>query len=68
VDQLEDATMHTTQVAELARQLLDAHGDRAALEAAQKMHQAEARGDRQEAESWRRIRAAIHELRPPHVS
>lgn len=60
--------MQTTQVVEFARQLLDAHGDRAEAEAAQKMQQAEANGDRELAENWRRIRAAIHELRPPHVS
>jgi hypothetical protein len=60
--------MQTTQVAEFARQLLDAYGDRAEVQAAQKVQEAEARGDGQEAESWRRVRAAIHELRPPHVS
>jgi hypothetical protein len=60
--------MQTTQVAEFARQLLDAHGDRAEAEAAQKAHDAEARGDKEQAENWRRVRAAIQELRPPHVS
>ena len=60
--------MQTTQVVEFARQLLDAHGDKAEAEAAHKMKEAEGKGDRQAAESWRRVRAAIHELRPPHVS
>lgn len=60
--------MQTTQVAQYARQLLDAHGDRAEVEAARKVQEAESRGARDEAENWRRVRAAIHELRPPHAS
>lgn len=60
--------MQTTQVVEFARQLIDARGDRAEAEAALRMREAEAKGDRAAAESWRKVRAAIHELRPPHVS
>jgi hypothetical protein len=60
--------METTKAAEFARQLLDAHGDRAEIEAAQKAQEAETGGDSQLAENWRRVRAAIRELRPPHAS
>ena len=60
--------MQATKIAEFARQLLDAHGDQAEVEAARKLQEAEARGDGREADSWRRVRAAIHELRPPHAS
>ena len=69
MDQMERTRpMQTTQVAEFARQLLDAHGDRAEIEAARKVQDAETSGDSQLAENWRRVRAAIHELRPPHAS
>ena len=60
--------MQTTKVAEFARALLDAHGDRAEIEAARNAQDAETGGDSQLAESWRRVRAAIRELRPPHAS
>jgi potassium/hydrogen antiporter len=64
MDQMERTRpMQTTQVAEFARQLLDAHGDRA-----EKVQDAETSGDDQLPENWRRVRAAIHELRPPHAS
>lgn len=65
---MQATTMPATKVAEFARQLLDAHGARAEIEAAQKLQEAEDRGAAREADSWRRIRAAIRELRPPHVS
>jgi len=60
--------MQTTQVVEFARQLLDARGDQAVIEASRRIRQAEQKGDAAEASSWKRIRSAIQELRPPHVS
>lgn len=63
-----EETMKATNIVEHARQLLTAHGDKAEAEAAQKAGARQAEGKTEEAENWRRIRAAIHELRPPHVS
>ncbi|MCY6380554.1 hypothetical protein [Hoeflea prorocentri] len=60
--------MKATKIVEHARQLLDAHGDRAEAEAAQKAIDLDAKGKVEDAENWRRVRAAIHEMRPPHVS
>ncbi len=60
--------MNAMNIVEHARQLLAAHGDKAEAEAAQKAGEKEAEGKLEEAETWRRIRVAIHEMRPPHVS
>ncbi len=60
--------MQTEKIAEQARALYDAHGDKAEAEAAQKASQAEAAGNREEAEQWRAIRAAIREIRGAHES
>jgi len=60
--------MQTTQVVEYARQLLDAHGDEAVVEASRRIRQAEELGDTAQVSSWKRIRSALQELRPPHVS
>lgn len=57
-----------SEVHEYARQLLELHGDKAELIAAQKAVECEKRGDSKEAESWRRVRAALKEMRSPHVS
>ena len=60
--------MKATKIVEHARQLLDARGDRAEAEAAQRAIDLEAKGKAADAENWRRVRAAIREMRPPHVS
>ncbi len=60
--------MKATSIVEHARQLLEAHGDKAEAEAAQRAGAKQAEGKAEEAETWRKIRAAIHEMRPPHVS
>lgn len=51
-----------------ARRLYTAHGDRAEYEAAQRAKDCEARGRREVAEQWRRVRARIAILRGPHES
>ena len=63
-----EVLMQATHIVEHARQLLAAHGDKAEVEAAQKASERQAEGKTDEAEDWRKIRAAIRELRPPHVS
>jgi hypothetical protein len=60
--------MQISEVHDYARQLLKLHGAKARVVAAQKAIESEKRGDRQEAEDWRRIRDALAEMRGPHVS
>ncbi len=60
--------MHTIEIQEHARKLLDAHGDKAVLEAAQKARELEEAGDSEQAEAWRRIEAALMQMRGPHAS
>ena len=63
-----DETMETVKIAEYARALLDAHGDKAEAEAAQKASALKAEGKAGEAEQWEKVRKTIHELRSGHVS
>ena len=60
--------MHAIEIQEHARKLQDAHGDKAVLEAAQKAREMEEAGDREQAETWRRIEAALIQMRGPHLS
>jgi hypothetical protein len=63
-----DETMETVKIAEYARALLDAHGDKAEAEAAQKASALKAEGKAGEAQQWEKVRKAIHELRSGHMS
>jgi hypothetical protein len=60
--------MHAIEIQEHARKLKDAHGDKAILEAAEKARELEEAGDREQAENWRRIEAALMQMRGPHAS
>lgn len=60
--------MDAVEVAEYARKLLEAHGDKAEVEAAQKAVKYEKSGDAKQAENWKRIRSAIANMRSPHAS
>jgi hypothetical protein len=60
--------MDTITAIQYARELLSAHGDRAEAEAAQKAANFDAKGDKAQAESWRKVRKAIKELRSANVS
>jgi hypothetical protein len=57
--------MDMNEVHEYARRLLEAHGDKAELEAAQKVTECERNGDKDQANDWRRIQAAISQMRGP---
>ncbi len=57
--------MEIAKVAEYARALYNAHGDKAEVEAAQKAKQSEEAGDTSQAETWRAVRKAIKEIRGP---
>ena len=57
--------MHTdqTKIQDYARQLFEARGAKAAAEAAQKAAAYEQAGDKAQAETWRRIAAAVQGMR-----
>ena len=56
------------QVMDYARQLLEAHGNRAIAEAAQKAFALEQQGELEQAKTWRRIEAALKLMSGPHAS
>jgi hypothetical protein len=60
--------MTEIELQDYARQLLEAHGANAVVEAAQKASAFEQQGQKEEAETWRHIEAAIKLIRGPHES
>lgn len=60
--------MDINAVHDYARRLVGAHGERAELEAAQRAANCEQQGDKEQAQDWRRIQAAIRQMRGPHAS
>jgi len=60
--------MGEVEIQEYARQLYEAHGDNAVVEAAQKAKSFEEQGNAEEAETWRHIEAALIAMRGPHES
>jgi len=60
--------MQATDIQDYARRLFEAHGLKAIAEAAQKASTLEQQGDEEQAKTWRRIEAALVEMRGPHVS
>ena len=56
------------EIHDYARQLLEAHGDMAVVEAAQRARACEEQGQREEAETWRHIEAALKLMRGAHLS
>jgi hypothetical protein len=60
--------MQATDIQEHARKLRDARGDLALPQAAQKAREFEQKGDTKQAETWRRIEAALRQMQGPRVS
>lgn len=60
--------MRESDVADYAKRLLDAHGGKAEAEAAAKVREFEEKNDVEQAETWRKIRAAISEMRGAPLS
>jgi hypothetical protein len=60
--------MHTSQIQRYARQLYEVQGAKAIARAAQKAHTFEQQNDKQQAETWRRIEAALRLLKGPSHS
>ena len=64
----EVSQMQGVNVQDYARQLFEAHGEKAVAEAAQKAHALEEPGKYEEAKTWRLIEAAVKEMLGPHQS
>jgi hypothetical protein len=62
----EEDAMQESEIQDYARQLLEAHGDKAVADAAQKASALEGEGDNEQAATWRRIEAALKLMRGPH--
>ena len=60
--------MEEGMISEYARQLMEAHGERAIAEAAQRAVACEERKDKEGAEIWRHVEAAIKAMRGPNAS
>jgi len=59
--------MRENDIIDYARRLLDAHGDKAEAEAAQKVREFEQQKNTDQQETWQKIRAAITELRASQI-
>ena len=57
-----------TEIHYYARRLVGVHGTRAELEAAQKAAECDQHGEKDQAQDWRRIQAAIKEMRGPRAT
>ncbi|HET6378056.1 MAG TPA: hypothetical protein VFG05_07085 [Methylocella sp.] len=60
--------MQEIDIYDFARQLLEAHGDKAVAEAAQRAAALEQEGKTEEAKTWRHVEAALMTMRGPHES
>ncbi len=60
--------MQELEIQDYARQLLEAHGERAVAEAARKAVACESQNEVDEARTWRHVEAALKQMRGPHVS
>jgi len=60
--------MQAIEIQEYARQLLEAHGDKAVVVAANKARSFEEKGNRKEAETWRQVEKALKLMLGPRQS
>jgi hypothetical protein len=60
--------MRAVEIQDHARKLMDAHGMKALAEAAQKARAFEQQGDVEQADTWRKIEAALREMQGPRLS
>jgi hypothetical protein len=60
--------MEETVINDYARELMEAHGERAIPEAAQRAVACEDRNDKEGAETWRHVEAALKAMRGPSAS
>ncbi len=60
--------MEEMMINDYARQLMDAHGQRAIAEAAQRAAESERNNDTDEAKTWRRVEQALKSMCGPIAS
>ena len=60
--------MEETAIVEYARQLMEAHGQAALAEAAQRAAKCERDKDRDGAETWRKVESALQAMRGPRAT
>ncbi len=60
--------MREMEIQSYAQQLLEAHGDKAVVEAAQKTRTLEEQGQYDDARTWKRVEAALRIMRGPNQS
>jgi hypothetical protein len=60
--------MGEIEISDYARQLFEAHGDKAIAEAAQKACTYEEQGEKEQAETWRHVEAALRLMGRPNES
>ena len=60
--------MEETLISDYARELMEAHGERAIAEAAQHAVACERRNDKEGAETWRHVAAALKAMCGPSAS
>jgi hypothetical protein len=62
----QDSRMGELEVHDYARALFNAHGNRARAQAAHRARELAEEGNSRQAETWRRIEAAIQSMDGPH--
>jgi hypothetical protein len=60
--------MQEIEIREYAQQLLETHGDKAAVVAAKKARAFAEKGDSKESDTWRHIEAVLRRMRGPNQS
>jgi hypothetical protein len=60
--------MRETEIYDYARQLFEARGEKAVVEAAQKASDLERQGQNAEAKTWRQIETTLKAMRGPRAS
>lgn len=60
--------MLAADISALARHLFESHGAKAIAEASQKAASFDKAGDKEQAQTWRRVEAVLLEMRGPHES
>lgn len=60
--------MHATEIQDHARKLFEARGAAAIAEAAHKAVELENQGEKAQAETWRRIEAALKQMAGPRAT
>jgi hypothetical protein len=60
--------MNAVEIQSHAQKLYQAHGTKALTEVAEKVRQFESRGEKEQAQDWKRIEQALQQMRGPNAS